>query len=187
MVFKSLRCWLRSFGRRCRSNLGSIGSRSGRGGSRCGATAGAGSGSSRAAGGRWGTAGPGSAAATNLAATNLRGTAAASRFSRTTNTQHNRDRRSSRKSKQTIHPDLPQVSRDTKRGGRLSACLPPATALSLVVLREAYKLESWENCSKFPLSQSAEYRRDSACQTTRATFPDIGDQRESADLVNLIV
>jgi hypothetical protein len=128
------RGWLRSaFGRR----LGSVGfDRRGGGGSRGGGAA------SGATGGTsgWSTAGRSCLAATNLgwlAATNFGLTAAATSFCIATNTEHNRDRSSSCPTKHTIHPDLPQfLYRNTQRGCRPSACLPPATALSVVVLRE---------------------------------------------------
>lgn len=97
-----------------------------------GATGRAGGSSGTTAGGGWSTAGLWSGAATGtswLAATNLCSTAAATSFGRTTNTQHNRDRSSSRKTKHAIHPNLPQIQdRDTKHGCRPSACLIPRSS-----------------------------------------------------------
>lgn len=98
-----------------------------------GATGRAGCSSGTTAGGGWScTASAWSAAATGtswLAATNLCSTAAATCFGRTTNTQHNRDRSSSRKTKHAIHPNLPQIQdRDTNHGCRPSACLIPRSS-----------------------------------------------------------
>lgn len=42
-------------------------------------------------------------------------------------------------------------------------------------------MEDWENCSKFPGNATAEYRRESACQTTRASFLNLEDWSKSLE------
>ena len=95
------------------------------------ATAGA---ASRATGG--GTAGRSGTAGTLSTATNASRTAAtdaltaAAGFSVGTQTHQNRDRSSSRKTKHTIHPDLPQFQNtEPKTRPPTSVCLPPAAAI----------------------------------------------------------
>jgi len=124
--------WLRSW----RNFLWSNWSGSGASWSSAAATGGAagraGCSSGTTAGGRWSTAGAWSVAAAGtswLAATNASRTAAATSFGRTSNTQNNRDRSSSRKTKHAIHPNLPQnPNRDTNHGCRPSACLIPRSS-----------------------------------------------------------
>jgi hypothetical protein len=136
-VIKS-RGWLRSiFGWRRRSGLlnrcsavhGTTGSA---------AAAGAGSrstaGRSCVAAGALGTAATGTNWATATGALT-----AATSFSVGSQTHHNRDRSSSRKTKHTIHPDLPQFqdTEPNKRLPTLGSPTPPQP-LSLEVLREEY-------------------------------------------------
>ncbi len=99
------------------------------------------SGTSRGARSGGCTAGPRSTAATGarwLAATNSLLTAAATRFGVATNTKHRRDRSRSCPTKHTIHPDLPQRQTYSNMAADPRRAYPPATALSLVVLREDY-------------------------------------------------
>ena len=46
-------------------------------------------------------------------------------------------------------------------------------------------LEDWENCSKFPYFEVAEYRREWRCQTTRGTFLDNEEHRKSRNMAIL--
>ena len=164
--------WLRRFGGTTVGGRSDRRRRAATGGARSGSTAGR----SRS------TAGLRSVAATNpsgLAATDLGLTAAASRFRVTTDTQHNRDRSSSRPTKHAIHPDLPQILdiEPNMAADPRHACLRSSTIPSRYA---EDTLEDWGNCSEFPCNEVAEYRREFSCQTTRESFPNLGDWRRSS-------